>query len=331
MPAQITHSVFGKRAMMAADIPVSNAAWFNLGCQGPDIFLHNQRTRPFSLALGRLLHRSGYGSFTGWMLQKMRSEQTAWNSPIGSYILGFISHAYLDRAAHPFIVYYAGWDQDYRYCHQFMERLIDIAYSEYCGEPRPGSYSYHETIDLGETIPEAILAYLHYAFTCFLPTERQPDRLIERISNAYLDTMNFLKITDRWDHDIVSRTKAYEKKSGDRRRLSLFHPPVIPDSLDILNLARKSWRHPWIPEFSAADSFIDIMERTTERLAAVLRALQQLTASQGLNEHQFTDKISVLIGNEDLNSGLEYRRGLHPEICDPLPLTSFLDSLYQQR
>jgi hypothetical protein len=68
MPAQISHIIAGERAFGLRFAGRSRpeeggaAAWFALGCQGPDIFYHNQRTKPSGLHYGALAHRRRYGS-----------------------------------------------------------------------------------------------------------------------------------------------------------------------------------------------------------------------------------------------------------------------------
>ncbi|MDR3139628.1 MAG: hypothetical protein LBT95_08140, partial [Treponema sp.] len=76
MPSQILHTLFGEDVIsgiyrrigrdfgIVADkalekIRLHYKAAFTLGCQGPDIFYHNQRARPVALEYGALLHRRG--------------------------------------------------------------------------------------------------------------------------------------------------------------------------------------------------------------------------------------------------------------------------------
>lgn len=59
MPAQILHTLFGEDLMAELH---GNHPWhrltkkygsvFALGCQGPDIFYHSQKTRPVALEYG---------------------------------------------------------------------------------------------------------------------------------------------------------------------------------------------------------------------------------------------------------------------------------------
>ncbi|GHV38836.1 hypothetical protein AGMMS49546_09890 [Spirochaetia bacterium] len=134
MPSQILHTLFGEdviaeiysRIRTRFGIVAEKAlekitreyrTAFALGCQGPDIFYHNQRTRPVALEYGTLLHRRGCGMFTAVLLKmglpdpppdeediRLHRREKGINA-LGAYALGFMTHAVLDRFCHPYIVY----------------------------------------------------------------------------------------------------------------------------------------------------------------------------------------------------------------------------------
>jgi hypothetical protein len=67
MPSQIAHILAGE-GMLEALAPArrpgmsgEDLAWFRLGCQGPDLFYHNQRTRPSALHFGALALKRDFG------------------------------------------------------------------------------------------------------------------------------------------------------------------------------------------------------------------------------------------------------------------------------
>jgi hypothetical protein len=134
MPSQILHTLFGedviaelyrridRRFALAAEkalkrITVNYRGAFALGCQGPDIFYHSQRTRPVALEYGSLLHRRGYGVFTATLLKMglpdpppdeediRAGRREKGINALGVYALGFMTHAVLDRHCHPYILY----------------------------------------------------------------------------------------------------------------------------------------------------------------------------------------------------------------------------------
>ena len=145
MAGQISHIIAGEDALRRAAAELGIAAgkglealgaaapWFRLGCQGPDIFYHNQRTMPSGLHYGSLAHRRGYGSIVAGFARAMGEEEGRPDSAPGAYLLGMATHAAIDRATHPFVVYFSGWarpgDPDSRKlrgCHPFLERILDI-------------------------------------------------------------------------------------------------------------------------------------------------------------------------------------------------------------
>ncbi|MDR0641255.1 MAG: zinc dependent phospholipase C family protein [Treponema sp.] len=146
MPSQILHTLFGEdlisamyRSLVPRFGPAADKALekirgscrtaFALGCQGPDIFYHSQGRRPVGLEYGTLLHRRGAGVFTAGLLkmglpgpapdgEDIRRRERGIDA-LGAYALGFMTHAILDRAAHPYIIY----KSDH---HAFFERIIDV-------------------------------------------------------------------------------------------------------------------------------------------------------------------------------------------------------------
>ena len=126
MPSQVLHTLFGEdivgeiyrrlggRFGIVADkalekINRTYPAVFALGCQGPDIFYHGQRTRPVAVEYGGLLHRRGYGVFTASLLKMglpdpppdeediRAGRREKGINALGVYSLGFMTHAILDR------------------------------------------------------------------------------------------------------------------------------------------------------------------------------------------------------------------------------------------
>jgi len=87
-------------------------------------------TRPLALAYGSLLHRRGFGDFCAWLLKAALPPQPSSQdmNACGAYALGFLFHAALDRACHPYIIYKsasvrAGRGENGLY-HPFFERIL---------------------------------------------------------------------------------------------------------------------------------------------------------------------------------------------------------------
>src|SRR5690606_6736764 len=137
MPSHIAHTAFAVESLAQlgrADLLGSrDHEYLVLGSQGPDMFYHNQRTMPSGISFGSLLHRRSYGSFCAEILAWLVSENLGPDSAAGKYLLGYITHAILDRYMHPFINYFAGWydpadpeTEVFRFAHPFLERILDL-------------------------------------------------------------------------------------------------------------------------------------------------------------------------------------------------------------
>ncbi len=309
MPSHYTHMIFGSEAARSAGYPVKHRRWFYLGCQGPDLFLHNQRRKPGSVFWGRSLHRQGYGEFCIRMEQRLAGLSLGWDSPEGCYLAGFITHALLDRAAHPYIHAFSdpGNGRGGKF-HPFFERLLDVEITCRFWGCHPWECSCLELMDLGDEPPEGLTALLAEAAAGQFPPSRTEHAPLQ-VKNAYQDTLSLLKLTGAW-----SRQAAQQAARSPRREylLALFHPPVVPREADVLNLARAPWRDPWEEGRISRESFLDLFVPAIESAGAVLQKLTELPpAAEGRSR--------AAAGAGNLNGSHAHRRASRPA-ASPLPL-----------
>lgn len=131
MPAHLSHLVFAHELLTEIDRPPTNPlarGLVALGAQGPDLFLHNRRTKPSGLHYGTALHRKRFGSFVAALLRRCRDDGYGANDPITLYALSFATHGVLDRFIHPFVNYFGGWGSPPAgrpHTHAFFERILD--------------------------------------------------------------------------------------------------------------------------------------------------------------------------------------------------------------
>ena len=131
------------------------------GAQGPDFFFHNGLTRPSGRTFGARLHRHRFGRFVAEVL---RSSPTPVPLELRLYMLGFITHAFLDRATHPFIDYFAGWEDPerpetarYFRCHAFMERILDVVALQRRRGTDLSVFGPTARLDCGESLPGSVV------------------------------------------------------------------------------------------------------------------------------------------------------------------------------
>ncbi len=337
MPSQIAHTLTGEAALARADPAVARSILsgplgphFRLGCQGPDIFYHNQRTRPLALHYGVLAHRRGFGRLVEGMLEAWVREDGDPGSPWAAFLLGFATHGALDRAAHPYIVHGSGWTEPgkpeterFRGCHAFLERILDTL----LWERRMGAGI--SAFDAGALLcppgeppaefPERITSALRRAY----PSETAGDpRLPVRVANALADTRRFLLHTNpaqtsSGDGRGTSQPEAARHLRGPHgpRIISVIYPEVFDRGIDWAAERGRTWVHPCRGEPERRESFFELCEAAESEAAGVLRFVLD-----GFRSRSVPPGLSDAAGNGTLNVGDPEGRPARPRFRDPLPL-----------
>ncbi|MDL2228841.1 zinc dependent phospholipase C family protein [Treponema sp. OttesenSCG-928-L16] len=365
MPSQVLHLLFGEdvieeiyrrihpRFGIVADkalekISAAYKTSFALGCQGPDLFYHSQQTRPVALEYGTLLHRRAYGVFTAALLKmalpnpppteedvRMQRRENAINA-LGAYALGFMTHAFLDRMTHPYIVYKSGWvspskPETVRYAkaHAFFERIIDVLMLKYLRETSISSWDQEAIlVSVCDEPPPGLKELLAKALKAVFPERAGKDgKLTLRIENAFRDAAGFYRFTNPVKTSLHHRyADSNDYLWGEHRGpLAYLYPEYLSLDIDYLNLARKSWRYPAGLGREENRSFPEIYHD------AVMSAADKLTEcmSRYLATGLFPIKEAAQsIGNSGLSIQDEEGKPCAPVFSDPLPLD---DVLEQQR
>lgn len=347
MAAQISHVLVGQDALKLAapgradEILGRYGAWFRLGCQGPDIFYHNQRTRPLSVLLGSLAHRRGAGTLAAalWASATRLGPgpgREAWLA----YCLGFISHIPLDRLTHPYIVHKAGWlkpkspeTEAYRSCHPFLERILDALYWEARTGAGPEAFTQAELLLPPGGFDEAFIAAYAAAVAAAYPERYGRDaELPARIANAWLDASYFYARSD------PSRTSMRGGRSGSYsaglirmgyRAVALVYPEDFSRETDWANDAGRPWTHPCEPPRSYRDGYAELCARAA-REAAGLMGLAIEAAEAGYGRVRL-DALAAAIGDGTLNVGAPDGTQAPAVYMDPLPLKAEMERQFARR
>jgi hypothetical protein len=353
MPAQICHILFAEEALKQSlgdhsdGILEQHGNVFRFGAQGPDFFYHNQRTRPTGLKYGVSAHREGYGRLVAALVREhlrlasRASEAGTQTDPTTgrfaaaqrrAYILGFVTHAYLDRGTHPFINYFSGWvepgkpetDRYFR-CHVFMERILDVLMLRLRRAEDVRSFSLPENLSSGPSLPYGLLKPLLKALNTAYPRMSYKSRDRQRIENAYQDSLSFYSFTDPSDPQFRPLAVEHDlREGGARRRLALFHPYELAEGVDFLNLRGRSWCHPCREDWVYTHSFPELYEQALEEASDVIARIAEILDGAGN-----PDSVENLIGNESLGTGLPWKESPPMQFSDPLPLPEILDRLYR--
>jgi hypothetical protein len=342
MAAQISHILAGEEALRRALGELSPPAigYFNFGCQGPDIFYHNQRTKPSGLHYGSLAHRRRFGSLVSGAAAALSAEDRTHKSPAGAYILGLATHAAIDRATHPFIICFSGWadpaepaTQKLRGCHPFLERILDRELLERRLGIKPADYglSARLGVDRGAIGADAALvgpwaAGLRAAF----PRSTSSDPLLEkRIANALADARGFYAITDPalTASGLVAaeRLARLDPQEG-RYLVSLVYPELPLPGMDALNEEHASWPHPSGDGRSSRSSYLELIEEGIAEAAGSIRLVLEFWKGK-----QTAASLAAGLGEGGLALCDELGGTLAPRISKPLPLSEAMDAEYAAR
>ena len=337
MAAQISHMLSGEAALDALGIELTadSLPYFLFGCQGPDIFYHNQRTKPSGLHYGSLAHRKRFGSLVAAAASSLEPENRRPERPEGAYILGLSTHAALDRATHPFIVCRSLWisaatgdNARHRGCHAFLERLLDrellalregISPAEYGISTRLGFDREPDTV-----IDANLVALWEVGLRAAYPKASFADGLLrQRIANALADGRHFYRATD------PSRAGAENADSdwgprfaGEEGRylVSILYPELSHRELDAMNLAKASWPHPAGDGRSSDASYPELVARGETKAARAIAAVLDLWAS-AMTEAELVSAI----GEEGLSLVDAEGAPGFPRASSPLALPEAMD------
>ncbi len=353
MASQIIHALEGWQAFseavpqIAAQLTASQKTWFYLGCQGPDIFYHSQRTAPYGIYFGSLLHRSKFNEFIIHLLTAVRESEFSLESPEILFMLGFASHGWIDSLTHPYIIYHAAWynpaqpeTKEYQYAHTFLERILDTLYwrellhipitcfrqAEFFipGYSEKLIHDYNKLIAANKEHYDAIIRLLihalsktyHHRFLKFSEASR-------RIENAFIDSFHVFIKTDPF-RIAALEPEQKQKELPDAGKAMLF--PIEPaSSIDWQNTMHKTWRNPCEPLREYTASWKDLLIEAKQCNKAMYNEIISWYL-RNMNCAQLEQELPLsLFPPGTLNVGDEHGKQRSPHFCDPLPVFDELE------
>jgi hypothetical protein len=310
---------------------------FFLGCQGPDIFYHSQMSRPVGLEYGALLHRRGAGIFTAGLLKmglpdpapdeediRLHRREKGINA-LGAYALGFMTHALLDRACHPYIVYKSGWVSPQRpetlmfaRAHAFFERIIDaLMFKELRGQETSSWDQDKILAEVCENPPLGLKELLARTLVLAFPERAGKDaKLARRIDNTFADCGRFYRLT------APAKTMPGIGEAIPRELLGLIYPVELPEDIDFLNLKHEHWFYPTTQGAEYQSSFTDIYSAAVETAADSMAPVITKYLAVGVFP---ISEAAQAIGNGGLSIHDDSGKPCAPTCSAPLPLDRVLE------
>ncbi len=292
MPSQICHALGGRKALDKAGIQLPRYldAAFNLGCQGPDIFSHNRRTKPFSIAYARMLHRGGYGRFCGNLVRSIRESPFAQDSSVQSWFLGFVTHQEFDRSLHPYIINrsfvadptgIAGVNP--ALVHAFFERILDVCILASVEGLPVSSFDTGKPFTLSESDSSPIASLLAKALAQTYEEPSCDSDLELRMRNAFTDSIFFYSITNPVRSDRSRESELNDIGLYDTciaSDVALLYPEFVLGDSDWLNSARLPWKNP-VDGALRSESAIDLFDSAVARAGSIVARASRILSEPG--------------------------------------------------
>lgn len=320
MPSQIVHLLHGRDVLKTLDpqpAALIHPRIFNLGLQGPDLFYHNQRTKPSGLPYGVRLHRSHFGRFVVNAVAEARQRGWGPEHPFFSYLAGFALHGPLDRIAHPFIIYFSGWKTPgqpetdiLRRSHAFFERMMDVLLWEYLEKKNFSDCDWQLHLPQPEVFDQDFIDAYAQALWKTYPGLYHWEDGAQRVRNAFRDTLGFLQWTAPGRTEAALWSAQTDAETGSHK-IALFHPVVLPPD-DYLNLDHKTWLHPLTGQKRDA-SFPELYRTAVTACTGLIEKL--LRTWQGTLDPA---ELEAALGNENLNLAGEDGVAGGAKFCQPL-------------
>jgi hypothetical protein len=185
---------------------------------------------------------------------------------LGAYALGFMTHALLDRAAHPYRIYKSTH-------HAFFERIIDVLMLRELRGEEAASWDQEALLArICAAPPPALGELLARALVQAFPGRAGKDtKLMARIGNTFADCADFYRLTCPRRSSLKNAGTGGEGASG--RLLELLYPEEFEGDIDFLNLKKEPWYYPAGDSGEDRRSFPDLYAEAVTRAAASLSPL----------------------------------------------------------
>lgn len=326
MPGFTTHYIGG--ILTYKEFPIcqlkesisSYKSVYQLGLQGPDIFLYNlldllPKTHP---PLGTYMHTKHTGAFIHNCLKHIISASKKEQNLLLAYLSGFLCHYCLDSQCHPYIYSKSGYHhKTYEYTknsinpryyshHLSLETIIDSLILERYPDCFPIDFPQKQKPILH---PESIQIIAELLSSCIYKTYSiwaSPRLIRHTIKSFIFENKCLSSLKNR-----RSRIQQLEEKCLGYPLLSSLIPSNNTDNtFDALNLNASIWHSPWQPSVSKNDTFLTLFHHGIKKCTDQLNILNSylLSIRDGFIYSQdqciLYKKFIDMVGNLSYHSGL---------------------------
>lgn len=297
MPDIYAHSVFALQLLdvMPNNIKQmieNNLTSYKWGAMGPDPFYYYSQIAPKKNAqqirsIGTLLHTTHIECIFYDMLTTYQTSQC---ESIKSYILGYFSHYYLDKTAHPFIFYRSGFSDNkeqafiYSKKHKQYEMGLDAHLLDMLHKEHFSNYRLYQDIKLDKSL-DSVYKYM----SCLISDTYGIHLSKASVQSAFKENYTVVKLFSKHRSfmSYVSYLLPYRYHLTIKSVL-----PVYQIEHDYLNMANALYKDPCTGK-ALSFNFLELMDIASQQFLAFLF---------GIECHSVED-LQVVLGSDSYETG----------------------------
>ncbi len=304
MPNSWTHILFCEE--IADSLTVENPfiqqdSYMKIGAQGPDPFFYHDFLpwkNPSAVnRIGTLLHTEKCGDFLADLITEAKNKTL----DVQAYVFGFATHHILDRNAHPYIHYKAGYRGSN---HQRLEIIIDTLVAEKMRRLKTWKAPVYKELDTGRRLGKEVSELLTNLINKHYP-DLPEDLGDQYVEDAYRDMKRALQLLydpHGWKNALFPSL------------VSAFSHRPVTDHVDFLNESGSTWYHPATQEPSE-ESFWELLEQARlEGIEIMNEVIRYWNSPSESNK----EKWRALIDNVSYDTGKALHLGLTNQYSDPI-------------
>jgi hypothetical protein len=249
-----------------------------------------------------------------------------------AYILGFMTHAMLDRLTHPYIVYKSSWISPlqpetarFAHSHAFFERIIDVLMLKLLRAVEISAWDQEGLLsEVCDNPPQGLKELLTCALIRAFPERAGKDeKLMARIENTFYDCAYFYRLTAPLKTAPARLDKAETRQVPlKKRHLVYLFPEELSAHIDFLNLEKRPWFYPAGDGEEDFRSFPELYAEALNTAADSLTGIFSRYMEEGFFPLQEAERA---IGNAGLSIVDRTGKPCAPGRSDPLPLNEVIE------
>lgn len=306
MPDLITHYIFAKEVLNKTEKQQTIEKYrgnYDLGCNGPDYFFYyhilpwqKDNMKEELHAYGNQLHNLNINEFFKKALIYVKNHYT---ESLYAYFIGYLTHYFLDRKAHPYIFYLSGVQTEnektkiYKYYHKRFEVCIDERML--IEKEKTDIFHFHpaKIIRPNEMNIESIYSFVNTTLEAVYQHSISFKQFKDCINDFHLDLV-LLYSKKKWKKRLM---EWIEKTFHLDPFISTAMYSIKKENIDYLNLRHQKWYDPCFKKESTC-SFLDLYD---EALKEVLDFIQMF--NDYLENQRELDDLLMVIDGRCFDSG----------------------------